>query len=47
MADEPDLSSSHTFIFVRHQGMGLVKRIFPEDEDGDGILLDRKFSESS
>ena len=27
----PDLSSSHTVIFVRHQSMGSVKRIFPED----------------
>ena len=31
MPDEPDLFSPHTIIFVRHQSMGSVKRIFLED----------------
>ena len=31
MPDELDLFSPHTVIFIRHQSMGLVKRIFLED----------------
>ena len=31
MPGEPDLSSPQPVLFVRHQSIGLVKRIFPED----------------
>lgn len=39
--NEPDLTSPHTVIFVRHQSMGILKRIFPEVDKM--TMVKRKF----